>query len=136
MDRDEQVTFLIVDDDEISVLSIRRALVRLGVAHPVEVAHDGEEALRRLRDRSEAPVVVLLDLNMPRMGGLEFLDTLARDGMPAATTVLLLVGLDTPEAIDAHQERIAGRVFKDDLPGSLRHALAELGLLSPEIDPH
>lgn len=126
MAADGPPTILVVDDDAVSVLSIRRALRRIGNAGPLEVAHDGEAALSCLERLARTPTIVLLDLNMPGMGGIEFLETLAREGMPPATRILVLVGLDTPAALDAHRERIAGTVLKDDLPASLERVLAAM----------
>lgn len=74
MRQSQQVTFLIVDDDEVAVMSIQRALRKLRLVNPVEIAGDGQEALDLLRGvRSAAiprPYIILLDLNMPRMGGV------------------------------------------------------------------
>lgn len=75
---------LLVEDSRDDVLLTRRALEKANIANEVDVADDGMEALDYLRaegkfssrDPNELPVVILLDLKMPRMGGLEFLKTL------------------------------------------------------------
>lgn len=74
-------TILIAEDEEIDVILLKRALSAAGVDHPVRVARDGQEALEYLAglvsDGSEAPpVLFLLDINMPRCGGLEVLERL------------------------------------------------------------
>ncbi len=66
---------LLVEDDRLDAIAVRRALRELGVNNELVHACDGEEALTFLTDgRHALPCLILLDLNMPRMDGLEFLD--------------------------------------------------------------
>jgi two-component system, response regulator len=93
---------LLVEDDEDHVFLIRRALADLaGVAVAVEVAADGEQALERLgRARFEAgglPQLVLLDLKMPRMGGLEVLGHLRADEITRDLPVVVLTSSEHRE---------------------------------------
>jgi two-component system, response regulator len=93
---------LLVEDDEDHVFLIRRALADLaGVAVAVEVAADGEQALERLaRARFEAgglPQLVLLDLKMPRMGGLEVLGHLRADDITRDLPVVVLTSSEHRE---------------------------------------
>ena len=82
---------LLVEDDEVDVLTVQRALRDLKVSNPLTVASNGEEALRLLRDPDEPrPAIILLDLNMPRMGGLEFLRTARSDGSASGVPVIVL----------------------------------------------
>ncbi|MHA2040731.1 MAG: response regulator [Candidatus Thorarchaeota archaeon] len=75
---------LLVEDNKDDVLLTKRALEKANIANQVDVANNGFEALEYLRgegkfsdrDASKQPVVILLDLKMPRMGGLEFLKTI------------------------------------------------------------
>src|SRR5690242_14492964 len=64
---------LLVEDDQVDVLTTRRALKEIHVTNPLVVCENGEEGLAWLRDNAEAPCLVLLDLNMPVMNGIEFL---------------------------------------------------------------
>jgi CheY-like chemotaxis protein len=66
---------LLVDDDSLDIIITKRCLKELGIHNPVVVKNNGEEALDYLvtTERSEWPCAILLDLNMPRMGGMEFL---------------------------------------------------------------
>jgi two-component system, response regulator len=93
---------LLVEDDEDHVFLIRRALADLaGVAVAVEVAADGEQVLERLaRTRFEAgglPQLVLLDLKMPRMGGLEVLGHLRADDSTRDLPVVVLTSSEHRE---------------------------------------
>ena len=72
------VNILLVDDDEVDVQGLKRAFKKSKIANPITVARDGIEALEVLRgengrERLPKPHLILLDLNMPRMNGLEFL---------------------------------------------------------------
>ena len=63
------LTFLLVEDDDVDVATIRRALAQSGIAHRLLVASGGDAALASLR-ASRSRTVVLLDLNLPGLGGL------------------------------------------------------------------
>lgn len=86
---------LLVDDDDIEQEGFRRALSRRELDTQLLIAGDGLEALRILRNAhvrasADSPLVVLLDLNMPRMTGLEFLSELRTDPLLQATVVYVL----------------------------------------------
>ncbi|RUP22418.1 response regulator, partial [Methylobacterium sp.] len=73
------VNILLVDDDEVDVQGLKRAFKKSKIGNPITVARDGIEALEILRgqngrERLPKPHLVLLDLNMPRMNGIEFLE--------------------------------------------------------------
>ena len=123
----ERTTILIVDDDEVSVMAIRRALSRLEIGNPVAVAHDGLEALEILRGGLRKPFVVLLDINMPRMTGLEFLPVLRKDPWLKDTVVFVLTTSDAPRDISsAYAHQVAGYILKDDAYRSIGTAVAML----------
>src|SRR4028119_30475 len=86
---------LLVEDDEVDVMNVRRAFKKGNITNPLFVAGNGVEALEMLR-KGELPKsrrLVLLDLNMPKMNGIEFLRALRADPEPGATRAL---GLTTP----------------------------------------
>ncbi|MFK7941279.1 MAG: response regulator [Roseovarius sp.] len=127
--RTEPVKILIVDDDQVSVMAIKRALKKLKILNPVVVAKDGQEALNILRgafgqNRLLPPFLVTLDLNMPRMDGFEFLEQVRKDPSLQRAVIFVLSTSDTPSDIaNAYANNIAGYIVKDDLGDSFVKAL-------------
>jgi len=74
-------TILLVEDDELDVISFERTLKKLNVPYDLYIAHNGKEALSLLTDVKEPmhPDVIVLDLNMPKMNGVEFLRALRNE---------------------------------------------------------
>ena len=66
------VTILLVEDDEVDVKALKWAFDKLKVANPLVIARDGTEALEMLKDLPR-PYLVITDINMPRMNGIELL---------------------------------------------------------------
>lgn len=114
------VQILLVDDDEVDVMAVQRAFRERRVLNPITVARDGVEALQILRgqneeDRMQRPLVVLLDLKMPRMDGLELLATMRDDPHLRDLTVFVLTTSKHDEDIAAAYHRhIAGYVLKSN----------------------
>lgn len=113
------VSLLLVEDDAIDVMTVERMLRKQHIANPLFVARDGVEALEMLRGQGgrqpvPAPFLILLDLNMPRMNGLEFLTELRRDPQHQRATVFVLTTSDAPEdRLAAYEHRVAGYIVKD-----------------------
>lgn len=109
------LNILLVEDDEIDVMNVRRAFQKNHIVNPLFIAGDGVEALEKLRG-GEIPRdrrIVLLDLNMPRMNGIEFLRELRRDASLAHTTVVVLTtSNDERDKIDAYNLNVAGYLLK------------------------
>jgi CheY-like chemotaxis protein len=81
----------LVEDDRIDAMTVRRALKELRVRNRLEVVNNGEEALKYLRrDVDIKPAIILLDLNMPKMNGIEFLQEIKRDNALKRIPVLVL----------------------------------------------
>ena len=78
---DRMLNILLVEDDEVDVMNVRRAFERNNVSNPLYVAGNGLEALEMLRDGTvpRERRLILLDLNMPKMNGIEFLQALRAD---------------------------------------------------------
>lgn len=75
-----EASILIVEDDEVDIMAIRRALKQANIANPIHVAKDGIEALQKLRSKEISfPYIVLMDLNMPRMNGIDCMKEIRSD---------------------------------------------------------
>ncbi|MGI0492094.1 response regulator [Alkalinema pantanalense CENA528] len=82
---------LLVEDDRIDVLNVKRGLREIQATNPLYVVEDGEEALEFLRNaQNPKPALILLDLNMPRMNGLELLQVLKGDPVLKMIPVIIL----------------------------------------------
>lgn len=132
----QPVSFLIVDDDVVSVMSMQRMFKKLRLLNPVQIAGDGLEALDILRQANapgglQSPFIVVLDLNMPRMTGHEFLKEIRDDPSLLDTTVFVMSTSDSPRDIeDAYRAHVAGYILKDGRPDTFRDALEMLGTYS------
>ena len=105
---------LLVEDDAVDVLTVRRALADLKVANPLSVAADGEEALRILRDDAGVrPAIILLDLNMPRMSGLEFLRQARAEGCANGIPIVVLTtSSQDMDVVEGFSHNVAGYMIK------------------------
>ena len=109
------LNILLVEDDEVDVMNVKRAFQKAHITNPLFVAGNGLEALEMLRG-SEIPKqrrLVLLDLNMPRMNGIEFLRELRKDPELSATAVVVLTTSTMDrDKFDAYNLNIAGYLVK------------------------
>lgn len=128
------VHLLLVEDDEIDAESMIRSLRRLKIANPITHAKDGVEALAYLRgdedfEAIDSPFLIVLDINMPRMNGLEFLEELRKDPELKNSIVFVLTTSEAERDIfEAYSHHIAGYLLKSragqdfsDVVGFLDH---------------
>lgn len=109
------LNILLVEDDEVDVMNVRRAFKRNNISNPLWVAGNGVEALEMLRSGA-VPVerrLILLDLNMPKMNGIEFLRELRADPDLVATSVVVLTtSNDDRDKVGAFNLNVAGYLLK------------------------
>jgi CheY-like chemotaxis protein len=114
------VQILLVEDDDVDVLAVRRAFREQKIANPITVAKDGLEALDILRGNGrpalDRPFIILLDLNMPRMNGIELLGELRADPQLKHSIVFVLTTSKADEdKAAAYDKNIAGYIVKADV---------------------
>jgi CheY-like chemotaxis protein len=117
----EVVHVLLVDDDDVDVMGVKRAFKKAKIANPLRIARDGVEALSILRgsdgfDPMPRPYIIVLDLNMPRMDGLEFLGELRKDPAHRDAVVFVLTTSKADEDRAAsYDKNVAGYIVKSDV---------------------
>ena len=107
-------SILLVEDDEVDVITIKRALKELNITNPVDIAGNGEEALEFLQDPNQRkPCLILLDLNMPKMGGLELLAELKKDDdLSMIPVVVLTTSREEQDRVASFKMNVAGYMLK------------------------
>ncbi|MBW4682533.1 MAG: response regulator [Microcoleus vaginatus WJT46-NPBG5] len=113
------IHLLLVEDDEVDVMNVRRAFKKNNITNPLYVANNGLEALFMLRGNGVAPVVppnrrlILLDINMPKMNGIEFLRELRADSsLKAIPVIVLTTSNEDKDKVEAYHLNVAGYILK------------------------
>jgi CheY-like chemotaxis protein len=111
---ERSVEILLVEDDAVDVMNVRRAFAKNKLTNPIHVAQNGVEALEILRKGTlPARRLVLLDLNMPKMNGIEFLRALRADpDLHATSVVVLTTSNEERDKIEAYELNVAGYLVK------------------------
>ena len=105
---------LLVEDDQIDAMTVRRALKELHVANPIAHVENGQDALTYLHDPGkDRPCLILLDLNMPVMGGIEFLQTMKNEaGLRRLPVVVLTTSEEQRDKVASFDLGVAGYMRK------------------------
>jgi CheY-like chemotaxis protein len=114
------INILLVEDDEVDVMNVKRAFKKVNINNPLYVATNGIEALAMLGSKNgeppEVPVerrLILLDLNMPKMGGIEFLQKLRSDPQLKPTPVVVMTTSNQDkDRVEAYNLNVAGYILK------------------------
>jgi CheY-like chemotaxis protein len=107
---------LLVEDDEADVILFQRSCRKQGLSADIVVARDGMEALDYLRrpDRPPGRMVIVTDLNMPRLNGHELMEALREDPSNATHVVFVLSTSNLPQDLEAaYRGHAAGYIVKD-----------------------
>ena len=112
--KNAKLSILLVEDDKIDIMTIKRALTELKIVNPVVVCENGLEALNFLNNTEhKTPGIILLDLNMPKMNGLEFLQQRALNAkLKQIPTVVLTTSKDEQDKIESFNLGVAGYMIK------------------------
>lgn len=109
----KSLTILLIEDDAIEVMKFNRVLKTIQANHKIIEANNGEEALVILREKEIIPDIILLDLNMPRIDGIEFLGILKQDPLlKYIPAIVLTTSNNYTDILECYKIGIAGYVLK------------------------
>ena len=105
---------LLVEDDNVDAITVRRSLQDLGAKTLLIRATNGEEALEYLRDnQNDMPYIILLDLNMPKMNGIEFLKIIKADEkLKKIPVIVLTTSREDRDVVESFELSVAGYLIK------------------------
>ena len=110
---ENSLTVLLIEDDQIEVMKFNRTISKLDQKHKVIEAKNGEEALEILSKKDRRPDIILLDLNMPKMNGIEFLTILKNDDeLKYIPTIILSTSSNHKDLLECYKIGIAGYMIK------------------------
>ena len=107
-------SILLVEDDQVDALMVKRILKEIKLGTRLDIVKDGEEALAFLRDPENGrPGIIVLDLNMPRMNGIEFLKIAKKDdNLKMIPVVVLTTSKGEQDKVDSFNLGVAGYMIK------------------------
>ncbi|MFC5270188.1 response regulator [Adhaeribacter terreus] len=108
------VNILLVEDDEVDIMNVQRAFKKNNITNPLFIAHNGLEALDMLRNKIvPVPQIVILDINMPQMNGIEFLQELRKDeNLKHLSVFVMTTSNDDSDKLNAYNLNVAGYILK------------------------
>lgn len=121
---------LLIEDDLVDIMTVKRGFKELGVLNPLVATHNGEEAIQYLSKPDQGlPCVILLDINMPKMNGHEFLEHLNKHTVFKNIPVIMLTSSKEQQDVDNSFERgISGYILK---PVDYKKFLSSIQVLNP-----
>ena len=110
---DKYLTVLLIEDNLIEIMKMKRTLSFLNSKHTLQVKNNTEDALELLSDKSKIPDLILLDLNMPKISGIEFLSIIKKDEYYKHIPIVILTTSDNQKDLKAcFKMGISGYVLK------------------------
>jgi len=107
------LTILLIEDDMIEVMKLNRTIAKLNYPHKIIEAKNGEDALDILYKKDSLPDIILLDLNMPKLNGIEFLEILKNNNeLKYIPTIILTTSNNRKDMLECYKIGIAGYVIK------------------------
>jgi CheY-like chemotaxis protein len=104
---------LLVEDNLIEIMKMKRTISLLKLKHTIHEAKNGEEALMFLEDRANIPDIILLDLNMPKINGIEFLRIIKKDeDLKHIPTIILTTSSNQKDLLECYKTGMSGYVLK------------------------
>jgi len=114
MTEEKLINILLVEDDEVDIMNVQRAFRKNNINNPLFIARNGLEALEMLQaDKIPKPHVIILDINMPKMNGLEFLQEVRSDEKLKRISVFVMTtSNEDSDKINAYNLNVAGYILK------------------------
>lgn len=112
------INIFLVEDDEVDIMNVKRAFKKNNITNPLYVAGNGIEALNMLKgengiDKIPKPRIILLDLNMPKMGGIEFLKEMRQiDDLKNISVFVMTTSNEDNDKVEAYSLNVAGYILK------------------------
>lgn len=112
------INILLVEDDEVDIMNVQRAFKKNNIKNPLHITRNGIEALDVLHGKNpdmilSGPRIVLLDINMPKMGGIEFLKEVRNhDDLKGISVFMMTTSNEECDKIAAYDLNVAGYVLK------------------------
>lgn len=104
---------MLIEDDTIDVMAVKRAFTDLKITNPLVCSEDGKATLEQLKNGFYKPCLIILDLNMPKMNGFEFLEAIKRDDtLKQIPIVILTTSNDKQDKVKTFQSSVAGYIVK------------------------
>jgi CheY-like chemotaxis protein len=109
----KSLNILLIEDDAIEVMKFNRVVKTLAFNHKIIEANNGEEALQILKVKEVIPDIIILDLNMPKINGIEFLGILKNDDtLKYIPAIILTTSNNHTDVLECYKIGIAGYVVK------------------------
>jgi CheY-like chemotaxis protein len=107
------LSILLIEDDVIEIMKFNRVIKTLNLNHKIKEVNNGEEALEELNKKNDLPDLILLDLNMPKLNGIDFLKILKKDEvLKYIPTVILSTSSNLVDVKQCFKIGIAGYIIK------------------------
>ena len=108
-----ELKILLIEDDTIELMKLNRAMLSLNMNHEVTEANNGEDALELLLKEKYYPDIILLDLNMPKINGIEFLEILKNnEALKFIPTIILTTSSNEKDLLACFNLGISGYILK------------------------
>jgi CheY-like chemotaxis protein len=114
MTEEKVINILLVEDDEVDIMNVQRAFRKNNINNPLFIARNGLEALEMLHSQQiPKPHVIILDINMPKMNGLEFLQAMrAEENLKRISVFVMTTSNEDSDKLNAYNLNVAGYILK------------------------
>ncbi|CAM1333069.1 response regulator [Tenacibaculum aestuariivivum] len=110
---EKQLNVLLIEDNSIEIMKMDRTISLLELKHTIKTAKTAEIALKILEDKENLPDIILLDLNMPKINGIEFLSIIKnKDDLKHIPTIILTTSNNKKDIVECYKIGMSGYILK------------------------